>query len=205
MAATLAVTNPTSRRPGASAERAGAAAPDLDAFLASVERRAFVAARLALRDDDAALDVVQDAMLRVVERYADRDPKTWAPLFFRILFNRIEDHRRRRGLARLLRWRGPAAGEGEPEAEAVDLLTSEARRPDEACEDGRLRAALREAVARLPERQRQVFLLRQWQGMSVEETATTLGLSGGSVKTHLSRAMTSMRDRLGELSDHETR
>lgn len=205
MAATIAVTNLRSQQADADDARVDPAAPALDAFLASVERRAFVTARLATRDDDAALDIVQDAMLRMVDRYAHKDAGEWAPLFFRILSNRIRDHHRRRGIARLLRWHGPAGEDGEPTRGAVDLLPSEVGRPDEALGDARLGAALRDAMLRLPERQRQVLLMRQWQGMSVEETAAALRLSGGSVKTHLSRAMKSMRERLGKLSDHETR
>jgi len=162
-------------------------------FLASVERRAFVMARLSTRDDDAAMDAVQDTMLRMVRKYADKPDDQWPPLFFRILSNRLGDHHRRRGFARLLRWRGDEADGGENGVEAVDRLPSAAPAPDEAFDAFEVGAALRVALGRLPERQRQVFLLRQWQGMSVEETAAALEISGGSVKTHLSRATGTLR------------
>jgi len=170
----------------------------LGEFLAAVERRAFVMARLSTRDDDAALDVVQDTMLRMVKHYADRPDNEWPPLFFRILSNRLGDHHRKRGFARLLRWHGNEPDSSEESIEAVDQLPDATPAPDVALDAFEVGAALRRALDKLPERQRQVFLLRQWQGMSVEESATALGVSGGSVKTHLSRATQALRTHLSE-------
>ncbi len=175
----------------------------LGEFLASVERRAFVMARLSTRDDDAAMDAVQDTMLRMVRKYADRPDDQWPPLFFRILSNRLGDHHRRRGFARLLRWRGDEPDGAEDGVEAVDRLPHGAPAPDEALDAFEVGAALRVALDRLPERQRQVFLLRQWQGMNVEETASALGISGGSVKTHLSRATSALRAHLQDYAADE--
>lgn len=186
-----------------------AAAPEpqtLDAFLAAVERKAFVIARLSVGNDDDALDIVQDAMLRLCENYADRPASEWAPLFYRILDNRIVDRHRPRGFERLKRWLGPAGAapdgfDGGLGPDAVDLLPGAVSGPDELADASRHIASLNARLAQLPHRQRQVFLLRCWQGMGVEETARALGISAGSVKTHLSRAMAALGRHFQEVSD----
>lgn len=174
----------------------------LDAFLASVERRAWLIARLSTRDDDVAFDIVQDTMLRMFERYADKPSEERSALFFRILNNRITDHHRRRGFDRLIRWfgeRGDSISETSDMPEAVDQLADDSAGPEARADVDELGNTLRRALDSLPQRQRQVFLLRQWQGMSVAETAFALSISQGSVKTHLSRAMDAMRFSLQEL------
>jgi RNA polymerase sigma-70 factor (ECF subfamily) len=167
---------------------------ELDSFLAHVERRALRIAEIATRDRDEALDLVQDAMLHLARRYAQRPPAEWPPLFYRMLENRIHDWRRRRLLRRrLFLDRVPA---GDPDA-GVDFLDQIA---DPAQADGVTVVQRREAMQRLeaalralPRRQREAFELRIWEGLSVEDTATAMACSGGSVKTHLSRALAMLR------------
>ncbi len=182
-------------------ESIGAAAPPqpapitLDGFLASVEKRAFVMAKYATGDADAALDIVQESMYRLVERYRDREPTEWAPLFFTIVQRQIADHHRPRGITgRLKRWFGDAGNE----IEATEQLAASNADPGDVADADALGNHLVHALERLPERQRQVFMLRQWQGLSVEQTASALGISVGSVKTHLSRALAHLRQRLPE-------
>src|SRR5260370_16861386 len=67
---------------------------ELERFLAEVERRAFRIAQVSLRDPDDALDVVQDAMLKLARSYASRPSAEWRPLFYRILENAIPDLQR---------------------------------------------------------------------------------------------------------------
>src|SRR3954462_7552612 len=77
----------------------------LEQFLASVEKRAFKIAQLGLRNDDDALDAVQDAMMKLVQSYAARSSEEWPPLFYRILANRIHDMQRRRTVrGRVMAW-----------------------------------------------------------------------------------------------------
>src|SRR5580693_2218941 len=94
------------------------AARALETFLASVERKAFRIAQIALRHEADALDVVQDAMLQLSTRYAARPPEEWRPLFYRILENRVRDVQRRRNVRNrfmaFLPWRG---GDGRGEAD----------------------------------------------------------------------------------------
>ena len=70
----------------------------LDEFLASVEQRAYRIAMVALSEHDEALDVVQDTMIRLVNKYSERPPAEWRTLFFTILHNRITDSHRKNTL-----------------------------------------------------------------------------------------------------------
>lgn len=173
----------------------------LDAFLASVERRAFRIAQVVTRNRDDALDVVQDAMLGLATRYADRPPEEWPPLFHRILQSRIRDWYRRRAVRDrfrvFLRPFDDAADASDPINELPD---PNPRPPEAAMANARAGAAIERAVANLPLRQQQAFLLRVWEGLDVAQTAYAMKCSEGSVKTHLSRAVDSLRARL---EDHE--
>jgi RNA polymerase sigma-70 factor (ECF subfamily) len=169
----------------------------LDRFLAGVERRAFQMARLAVRDRDDALDIVQDAMLRLVRHYAGASEAEWPLLFFRILRNRILDHQRRGSVRRrVLAFFTPRAAEDEDPLLAVPAPA--AAQPERQVAAGDALTALEAALAALPDRQREAFLLRNVEGLDVAETAAVMGCSSGSVKTHYSRAVHSLRVTLGE-------
>lgn len=171
----------------------------LSQFLAGVEARAFRIAQVALRHEDDALDAVQDAMLQLARAYADRPADEWRPLFYRILENRIRDLQRRRTVrSRVIAWL-PLRSEAEadppdPIAEAASNDPQPARRLeiDEAV------TALQKAIAGLPRRQQQAFLLRTLEGLDVAQTAMAMGCSEGSVKTHYFRALQTLRAQLGE-------
>src|SRR5690606_16822856 len=173
---------------------------ELSDFLAGVERRAFKHAMFALRDGDAALDVVQDAMLRLASRYGARPAAELPMLFHRILQNAITDHFRRQRLRRL--WTTPLSslqGDEHGEQSEREVLESldtgtEADETAASVERSQLRAILDEEIARLPRRQREAFLLRYWEDLNVAETALVMGCSEGSVKTHCSRAAHSLAE-----------
>ena len=166
-----------------------------------MERRALRIAQIALRSHEDAQDAVQDAMFQLAKRYAARPPAEWAPLFYRILQSRIRDCQRRRKVRnRVLSFFGGQRGEGEDElpdpiAGAVDTA---ARDPSEQVAQADAMSALEKALSALPLRQREAFMLRILEGLDVAETAQSMGCSEGSVKTHLSRAMHSLRETLGE-------
>jgi RNA polymerase sigma-70 factor (ECF subfamily) len=167
----------------------------IEAFLASVERRAWRIAEIALRDPDEALDAVQDAMLRLVRHYSGKPAGEWPPLFWGILRRRITDLQRRRNVRnRILVWTGRTTSDDEelPAWEAPDLGPDPAR----ALASRQAHAAMSEAIRALPRRQQQAFLLRVLEGLSVADTAKAMGCSDGSVKTHLSRAMDALRIQL---------
>ncbi len=170
----------------------------LDRFLAEVERAAFRRAQLALRHEHDALDAVQDAMLQLARRYANRDAKEWRPLFYRILENRIRDLQRRRTVrGRVMAWL-PWSADDEDATDPIAEAPDSGPGPSALVESGQLREALELAVQRLPARQQQAFLLRQMQGLDVADTAAAMGCSEGSVKTHYFRALEALRLQLGE-------
>ena len=185
----------------------------LEAFLARIENQAYRIARMALWDHELALDIVQDSMLRLVEHYRDKPQAEWPALFFTILRNRINDARRQRQIQERIGRIIPLFGhrpDGEPQEE-VDLLelglgVDGARRdsdPENLLSAQRVRQSIEAAVRRLPERQRQVFMLREGQELSVKETSQILGCSEGTVKQHHFRAMQTLRHLLAEVWNHE--
>lgn len=158
-------------------------------------------AEFAVGDRDQALDLVQDAMLRLASRYADRPAQQWPPLFHRILQNRIRDWGRREALRRRLHgWLGGGDnGDGEPGGDPMDRVADpDARDGLEAMTQAGAMQALERALRALPRRQQQTFLLRAWEGLDVAQTARALGCSQGSVKTHYARALEALRRRLEE-------
>jgi RNA polymerase sigma-70 factor (ECF subfamily) len=173
----------------------------LNQFLASVELKAFRIAQAGLRNEDDALDAVQDAMLQLARAYRDRPPQEWKPLFYRILENRIRDMQRRRTVrGRIIAWLPARAGEeDEEEPDPIQQAASPEPQPVRRLEINEAMGALEKAVAGLPRRQQQAFLLRCLEGLDVAETATAMGCSPGSVKTHYFRAVQALRAQLGEL------
>lgn len=177
---------------------------ELSRFLAEVERRAYKQALFAVRDEHAALDIVQDAMLKLAGNYGDKPADELPLLFQRILQNTIRDHYRRlkvRNLWTTLFSSLSARHDDEQEQDPLDTLQdqdnpSQPPRPDASLEQAQLLAAIEEALTALPARQREAFLLRYWEDMNTAETAAVMGCSEGSVKQHCSRATHTLAERL---------
>lgn len=163
----------------------------LDGFFRDSEQRAYLMAMTLTRDHQDALELVQESMLKLVQHYRNRDPEEWGPLLHRILHNGIRDWYRRQKFRRLLVNLVPWQG-GEAEAQAVEYSAERQALADEGLT--RVLAAL----ARLPLRQQQAFLLRAWQELSTRETAFALCISENSVKTHYARALARLRELLGD-------
>jgi RNA polymerase sigma-70 factor (ECF subfamily) len=171
----------------------------LDQFLAGIERRAFRMAQIATGNEDEALDIVQDAMLKLVQKYGDRTEGDWGPLFHCILQSRIRDwYRRAKVRNRLREFFHRAQDEEEREDPLEQVRDRTAVAPDEDLKRKRACAELDVALRALPLRQQQAFLLRIWEELDVAQTAQVMGCSEGSVKTHLFRALQVLRKRLGE-------
>lgn len=169
----------------------------MESFFKSVERPAYRMAIMACRNRDDALELVQDAMCRFVERYATKPRAEWKPLFYRMLHNSILDlHRRRTVRERVRGWFGLGPGEQD---DGIDQVPDQLDQgPEHATKIKFAFHALQQALSALPVRQRQAFLLRGWEELSVAETATAMGCTEGSVKTHYSRAIQALRNQLGE-------
>lgn len=153
-------------------------------------------AEIATGDPDEALDLVQEAMLKLVQHYASRDESEWGPLFHRILQSRIRDWYRRTRVRN--QWRRWFSSAGEEESDDPLETIPDTGQPDPSTQVAYKQAAvaLDAALRELPLRQQQAFLLRAWEGLDVAETARTMGCSEGSVKTHYSRAIHTLRKRL---------
>ena len=168
---------------------------ELSDFFAEVERRAYKQALFAVRDDSHALDIVQDAMLKLTEKYAARPPAELPLLFQRILQNTIRDFYRRQKVRAM--WTMPVSSlfgsESESDADPLETLEVEddskfSEPPAQQLERSQVLALIEKALEKLPSRQREAFLLRYWEELDVAEAAITMGCSEGSVKTHCSRA-----------------
>lgn len=172
---------------------------ELNRFFADVERRALRIAEIAVRNREDALDLVQEAMIKLARKYANKSIEEWPPLFYRILQNGVRDYHRRQAVRnRVMVWFGNSSnddGDYDPIAAAPDPA---GRTPDQELQSGEAMQQLEVAVAALPNRQREAFMLRTFEGLNVRDTAAAMGVSEGSVKTHYSRAVHSLRDALGE-------
>lgn len=156
-------------------------------------------AQLATGDQEEALDIVQDSMVKLVQKYANRPESEWGPLFHTILQSRIKDWHRRNWVR--TRWRVWFSGsshtdENEGEDPIQQLPDTQTADPSEQTERTKAMAKLEYSLRILPHRQQQAFLLRAWEGCDVAETAKAMGCSEGSVKTHYSRAVHSLRKHL---------
>jgi len=171
----------------------------LSDFLASVERRAFKQAAYAVRDDHAALDIVQDAMIKLSERYGDKPAAEFPMLFQRILQTTILDYFRRQKVrnAHFSLFSSFTSHHDDEEFEPLDVLqdgdnASLPATPEAALQQSEILALIEGALQQLPVRQREAFLLRYWERLDTAETAAVMGCTEGSVKTHCSRATHAM-------------
>ena len=170
----------------------------MNAFLKTVERRAFHMASMATGNPDTALDIVQDSMYKLVEKYSHKTSLEWRPLFYRILHGKIIDQYRRPAVRdRLFPWRKTVDSDQSLSLDAIDTARGrQSDQPDEMIMRAQRIKQLTKGVSALSSRQREAFMLRCWEGMSTSEAAAVMRCSEGSVKTHYSRAMHALRDLL---------
>ena len=168
---------------------------ELSEFLASVERRAYKQALFAVREAENALDIVQDSMLKLAEKYGAKPAAELPMLFQRILQNTIRDFYRRQKVRS--RWvtlfSALSPGREDDDSDPLETLESADTSgsmggPADRLEQSQVVEVIEKELQRLPQRQRQAFLLRYWEELDVAETAKAMGCSEGSVKTHCSRA-----------------
>jgi RNA polymerase sigma factor (sigma-70 family) len=177
---------------------------ELSDFLESVERRAFKQAVYAVRKDEAALDIVQDAMIKLAEKYGDKPAAELPMLFQRILQNTILDYFRREKVRNTWVSLFSSMGKREGDDDDFDILESYAAEEGSASSESsadqvermQTLAIIDAEVQKLPARQREAFLMRYWHDMDVAETAEAMGCSEGSVKTHCSRATHALAESL---------
>ncbi len=165
-------------------------------FYRAVEKRAFRMAEYETRSASDAIDLVQDAMEALMQKYVRKPPEQWRPLFYRILQNKIKDWQRKSFIRQRLHF---TTSKDESEVQVVETqVESSVAGPEQQYAHDMSMQQLQSVLAGLSFRQRQTFLLRIWEGFDVAETARIMGCSSGSVKTHLSRAMGILREQLQE-------
>lgn len=167
---------------------------ELSDFLENVERRAYKQALYAVRKDEAALDIVQDAMIKLAEKYGDKTAAEFPMLFQRILQNTVTDYFRREKVRSswISSFSSLANTDDNEEFDLLDIIESQPGGDGESSAQKLERAQTLEIidheVQKLPARQREAFLMRYLHDMDVAETAAAMGCTEGSVKTHCFRA-----------------
>ncbi len=184
---------------GSSANQSVASEQELNAFLASVEKRAFKRCLYQVRDDEAALDIVQDSMMKLAEHYGDKPLAELPMLFQRILSNSTLDWFRRQKTRNQLfvHFGDLRLTDDDPDLEPMDAFSSAevsdwAQSGEQWLQSREMVGVIEEEIQKLPTRQREAFLLRYWEELDVAETAAAMGCTEGSVKTHCSRAIATL-------------
>ena len=169
---------------------------ELSLFLQSVEKRAFKRSLYHVRDEEAALDIVQDSMMKLAEHYGDKPPDELPLLFQRILSNCTLDWFRRRKTRQSM-FINFSDAQGEADEDGFDLLEvlgatntdGWQQSAEQSLMQSQTMAEIEAEIEKLPPRQREAFLLRYWEELDIAETASAMGCSEGSVKTHCFRAI----------------
>jgi RNA polymerase sigma-70 factor (ECF subfamily) len=177
---------------------------ELSDFLQSVEKRAFKRSVYHVRDDEAALDIVQDSMMKLAEHYGDKPASELPMLFQRILSNTTLDwfrrHKTRKALFSNFSDFESSSDDGGDfdllESLALDSTDQQTQSAEETFASTSKVHEIEEEIQNLPARQREAFLLRYWEDLDVAETAAAMGCSEGSVKTHCSRAIQALHKAL---------
>ncbi len=178
---------------------------ELSDFLKSAEKKAFKRAYYHVRDEDAALDIVQDSMIKLCTNYADKPLSEIPPVvsedFVQHCFGLVP---RRKTRNALFSNRDDFENEESPgHFESIEVLTGDTDLPSQQSAESLVSrmqtvAHIEKAVMNLPARQREAFLLRYWEELDVSETAAVMGCSEGSVKTHCSRAILALSKTLSD-------
>lgn len=174
----------------------------IDAFLVHVEKKGYRIALLAVGQHADAIDILQDAMLKLVANYSQKPDKEWKPLFYRILSNRITDFHRQQKLKNMLFfWRNNSSDEDSDEPLHESIADDKGEEPVKQLDKEMQQDDILRELEKLPLKQQQCFLLRSWEGLSVADTAHAMGCSQGSVKTHYFRAVQKLKAVLEEQHD----
>jgi RNA polymerase sigma-70 factor (ECF subfamily) len=173
----------------------------LERFLYEIRSKTLAFAIFRMKDEDAALDILQETMMGFVKSAPRYEEEAWTNLFYKILTRRITDWQRKKTWRRKLRNILPMSRLAQAEDGQDNLYTHEYNTASNSVEEQatatELASQFEEALQSLPARQQEAYLLRQWQGLSVKEAAVIMQCSEGSVKTHLFRAMKTLKAELG--------
>lgn len=173
----------------------------LKKFMQEVTGRALVMMESATHSQHGvAMDLVQEAFISLYKSYADKATEEWYPLFYTILNNKLQD------------WRRKEARRAQPfsffrkvsldddDFEINDVVDESTPNPIDFLNQAVTAEEIQHAIAELPVRQQQAFMLRAWEGFDTHTTAEIMQCSEGSVKTHYHRAIQGLRTALAHLN-----
>ncbi len=169
----------------------------LNTFLQKTEKRAFRIALSYTQDRDEALDIVQDSMIKLARSYGSKPESELTPLFYRILYNTIKDWKRKHFIKNKI-FAFIHKDNSDNDQNPIMMTIDHSQHVEKNIINQETLGEVEIAIANLPERQRQAFTLRIWEGLDVKQSAQVMSCSEGSVKTHLSRALNSIKQSLGE-------
>ncbi len=177
-----------------------ASSKELSDFLQSVEAKSFKRTVFATRDEEAALDIVQESMMKLAEKYGDHYISELPLIFTRILQNTTLDWFRRQktqntwvSLFSSLKGGGRDNLDDSEYSDPLEFIESNEENlgfesGESVLERQQLIKIIESEISKLPARQREAFLMRYWDDLGISETAKIMACSEGSVKTHCSRA-----------------
>ena len=173
----------------------------LTLFIQQVSGRALMMMESATSQHDVARDLVQESFISLYQHYASRPSSEWVPLFYTILNNRLMDWRRQETRKnKRFGWFKPTLVE-DTELDASLLIEDEQNiDPADFISKEHTLQEIQKAIARLPTRQQQAFMLRAWQNLDTKTTASIMDCSEGSVKTHYHRAIQTLRAHLSQFN-----
>lgn len=192
---------PKKSRSEASSVHASTAEQRLKVFMQDVTGRALVMMESATQGQQGiAMDLVQEAFIALHKSYADRSTEEWYPLFYTILNNKLQDWRRKEARrANPLSFFKKVSLDNDDE-EIIDIVDEKAINPADFLDQAVTIEEIQEAIAKLPVRQQQAFMLRAWEGFDTHTTAQIMNCTEGSVKTHYHRAIQGLREYLAYLN-----
>jgi len=172
-------------------------------FMHEVTGRALVMMESATQNQHGmAMDLVQEAFISLHKSYADKSTEEWYPLFYTILNNKLQDWRRKEARrAQPFSFFRKVSLE-EDDIELNDVVDESTPNPFELIDQAVTAEEIQEAIAQLPARQQQAFMLRAWEGFDTHTTAQIMNCTEGSVKTHYHRAIQGLRASLAHLNPH---
>ena len=173
----------------------------IDNFLRKVQVRALRITMIHIRDLEESRDIVQDAMISLATKYANRPSIELPPLFYRILFNKIKDWHRKNTIRRKVISFFNFSGDDGDEIDMIESFGNESLSPVKVKQSEELATIIQDGLEKLPDRQKEAFILRNFEGMSVKDTSIAMRCSEGSVKTHYFRAMKKLKSILDEYEE----
>jgi RNA polymerase sigma-70 factor (ECF subfamily) len=164
-----------------------------DTLFTRYQKRTYRLVQRFISNREDALDLTQDVFIRAYQGLGDfKSQCQFYSWLYRITVNLCIDFLRKKARSEVLQY---GYGESE-ELPMANIPDPRSESPAKSVENKELRAHIRKAIRRLPPKQRQIFILRHWDGLSLKDIAAVVGRSDGTVKAHLLHAHRNLRKHL---------